>query len=218
MVSEAATHKLIAGNVGLDFANTINGHTRNDPHEYLKSYHDLVVWCHHAGILSERDARMLAQIARHRPTLAAKALERARALREAVYRVFASHVRGVKPRAVDLGMLNSARAEALGHSHIVSTRQGFAWKWTAVRSLDRLLWPIAIAATDLLVSTDLARVRTCSGERCDWLFVDHSRNHLRRWCSMEECGNRAKAKRFLERKRRHASMRSVSESGSRAFS
>lgn len=43
------------------------------------------------------------------------------------------------------------------------------------------------------VSTEATNVRHCSNERCCIVFYDTSKNHTRRWCSMETCGNRAKA-------------------------
>ncbi|MEW6230587.1 MAG: CGNR zinc finger domain-containing protein [Bacillota bacterium] len=32
-------------------------------------------------------------------------------------------------------------------------------------------------------------------------FLDTTRNHSRRWCSMRDCGNRVKVRRFYNRKR-----------------
>jgi predicted RNA-binding Zn ribbon-like protein len=52
---------------------------------------------------------------------------------------------------------------------------------------------------DLLTSGDLDRVGQCADDRCGWLFLDVSRNGSRRWCSMEACGNRAKARRHYRR-------------------
>jgi hypothetical protein len=52
VISEAATHKLIGGQLCLDFANTINGHGRATPHEYLIGYPDLVVWSRRADLLT----------------------------------------------------------------------------------------------------------------------------------------------------------------------
>ncbi|QND53784.1 hypothetical protein HB779_19215 [Phyllobacterium sp. 628] len=43
------------------------------------------------------------------------------------------------------------------------------------------------------VATEGTNVRKCSNERCCVVFYDTSKNHTRRWCSMEACGNRAKA-------------------------
>ncbi len=43
------------------------------------------------------------------------------------------------------------------------------------------------------VATEGTNVRKCSNERCCIMFYDTSKNHTRRWCRMEACGNRAKA-------------------------
>jgi len=53
----------------------------------------------------------------------------------------------------------------------------------------------------VLTGEALARVRECGGTACNWLFLDESRNRSRRWCSMESCGNRAKARRHYHRSR-----------------
>ena len=47
-------------------------------------------------------------------------------------------------------------------------------------------------------------VRICQESevgRCAWVFLDESKNHSRRYCNMRDCGNRAKQRRFQERRR-----------------
>jgi predicted RNA-binding Zn ribbon-like protein len=44
------------------------------------------------------------------------------------------------------------------------------------------------------------RLKLCTDDNCRWAFFDHSRNHSSRWCSMESCGNRAKARRFRQKR------------------
>jgi predicted RNA-binding Zn ribbon-like protein len=44
-----------------------------------------------------------------------------------------------------------------------------------------------------------ARLKVCPAEDCLWAFYDHSRNRSGTWCTMEVCGNRAKARAFRER-------------------
>ncbi|TMI77299.1 MAG: hypothetical protein E6H05_00485 [Bacillati bacterium ANGP1] len=62
------------------------------------------------------------------------------------------------------------------------------------------MWPVVWAASELLTSADVRRVRQCqSDDGCGWLFIDRSKNGTRRWCSMSVCGNRAKARRHYER-------------------
>ncbi|SCG45085.1 CGNR zinc finger domain-containing protein [Micromonospora coxensis] len=38
------------------------------------------------------------------------------------------------------------------------------------------------------------RLKACREPSCRWAYYDHSRNRRRTWCSMEICGNRAKAR------------------------
>jgi predicted RNA-binding Zn ribbon-like protein len=64
------------------------------------------------------------------------------------------------------------------------------------------LMPIAFSAVELMTGVRAARVRQCQDDRgCGWLIVDESRAQNRRWCSMGDCGNRAKAHRHYERVR-----------------
>ncbi|GAB4454147.1 MAG: ABATE domain-containing protein [Armatimonadaceae bacterium] len=63
----------------------------------------------------------------------------------------------------------------------------------------RVLLYLARAGTDLLCHHDLARVRRCESPNCILYFLDTTKNRGRRWCSMEGCGNRAKAAAFYQR-------------------
>jgi predicted RNA-binding Zn ribbon-like protein len=62
---------------------------------------------------------------------------------------------------------------------------------------------VAQDAADLLAGTDLTRLGCCPVDAggCGWLFLDHSRNHSRRWCTMADCGTEVKARRLTERRR-----------------
>ncbi len=55
-----------------------------------------------------------------------------------------------------------------------------------------LLAPVAESAADLLANADPALIRRCASPACSLVFLDTSKNHRRRWCSMAVCGNRAK--------------------------
>jgi predicted RNA-binding Zn ribbon-like protein len=45
------------------------------------------------------------------------------------------------------------------------------------------------------------RLKACTDDGCQWAFFDATRNRSRTWCSMEECGNRQKTRRYRARKR-----------------
>ena len=40
------------------------------------------------------------------------------------------------------------------------------------------------------------RLKACTDDGCQWAFFDTTRNHSRTWCSMEECGNKEKTRRY----------------------
>ena len=63
-----------------------------------------------------------------------------------------------------------------------------------------LLLPIADAAADLICHEDFRLIRSCEGSACTLLFLDRTKAHSRRWCSMAVCGNRAKAAAHRARK------------------
>ena len=52
---------------------------------------------------------------------------------------------------------------------------------------------------ELIVSGRWTQVGQCRGQPCGWLYLDPSPTRRRRWCSMEDCGNRAKVRRFRAR-------------------
>ena len=66
---------------------------------------------------------------------------------------------------------------------------------------DAILAPVAEDAADSLVGDDLSLVRRCANPDCVLVFLDTTRNHRRRWCSMDVCGSRAKAAAFYRRSR-----------------
>jgi len=200
--TDAGTLKLLGGRLSLDFVNTADWHASDHPVEFLTSYSDLVAWSQHVGILTDHQAQRLLKKAARRPKDATAVLERAIALREAIYRIFSAISHERPPQAADLTTFNAELSGALVQSRIVSTAEGFAWNWAGAEdTLDQMLWPVVHDAAGLLTSEELDRVGQCADDRCGWLFLDTSRNRSRRWCSMENCGNRAKARRYYERKR-----------------
>lgn len=199
----SAAQELPEPRVCLDFANTVSG-TREQPHEALFGYADLLTWCGAAGVMTDADTARLAAAAASAPGAAATAFARAIALREAIYRLFSAIAASRPIPPVELALLNDELATARAALRLVARPDGFTWVWPTPPGkprLDRPLWPLAHAAAALLTGDDLARVRECDGATCAWLFIDHSRNHSRRWCDMADCGNRAKAQRHRQRQR-----------------
>ena len=183
----------------LDFTNTLNDRF-STPGELLNRYDDLVQWGQEADILSEDEAVQLRAEATRHPEEAERTLQQAIALREAMYRIFYARLHDVSPEESDLATLNAMLACAMTKASIHSSGNGFAWDWNSdTVELERIYWPVARSAAELLTEEELDAVRMCAAEDCGWLFLDTSKNHTRRWCDMKSCGNRAKARKHYKK-------------------
>jgi predicted RNA-binding Zn ribbon-like protein len=192
----------LLGNVCLDFINTLDDRPSDKPKELLKTYYDLARFGEDTGILTPEQLDYFFERVHRIPDEAEEALRRAISLREAMYAVFSAvmNQQTVPPAAMDT--VNACIRDAALHSRLVPREGRMDWSFEDLGSaFDAMLWPIARAAADLLASSDLAQVRACSSPTCQWLFLDTSKNHRRRWCSMKQCGNRAKVRRFYAKKR-----------------
>ncbi|TDC25837.1 zf-CGNR multi-domain protein [Streptomyces sp. 8K308] len=67
-------------------------------------------------------------------------------------------------------------------------------------SADAALATLLAIVADAVAAGTWTRLKACREPSCRWAFYDHSRNRRRTWCSMETCGNRAKARASHHRK------------------
>ncbi len=210
--SSAGEMKLVGGRLFLDFTNTVGGRNSNSARkgsadavvlrDKLKDYSDLVAWGQHTGIIPETEARRLIAESKRRGTEAATVLERAIALRKALYHICLAILNGRQPEVAYLAVLNGELLEARSHQRLTHAAEGFKLEWVDSKgALDRLLWPVVRSAAEFLTRGDLSRLRLCVGEDCSWFFEDTSRNKSRQWCDMQSCGNLAKVRRFRTRLR-----------------
>jgi predicted RNA-binding Zn ribbon-like protein len=194
--------ELAGGAFALDFANTVGGTHSRPTHDHLRGYADIVRFAEMAGGLEPATGGRLVTRAQREPTRAAAVYELGIALREAIWGVFSALASGEPPRDADLSLIGDAAAAGAARSQLVFDRNGVGWSLPSEGDdLERPLWAIARSAAELLTSPDRERVKQCASATCEWVFIDRSRNHSRRWCDMNDCGNRAKARRFQAKKR-----------------
>jgi len=189
--------------VCLDFVNTLDDRFSAEPKELLKQYVDLARFAEDTGILGDGQVDRLMTRSMQRPEDAKRALASAVQLREAISDIFYSLARKKPVPAAALAILNQHVQEAAQHLVLVPGKERFQWKFEADGyDLFAPLWPIARDAAELLASERVEYVRACASKTCEWLFLDESKNHRRRWCDMTKCGNRAKFRSFYRRKKR----------------
>jgi predicted RNA-binding Zn ribbon-like protein len=191
----------IAGHVALDFTNTVTWRRHGLDRERLQSYSDLVRWSSDAGILETATINALQKAARERPKKAATAYREAVQARAGLHVLFVALATGRRTPLEVVTSLNARTRRAMTHVALRSEEHRISVGWNATTDLDRPLWPLLKATVDLLTSADLSRLRLCANPECGWVFLDRSRKRNRRWCSMRECGSKAKARAYYQRQK-----------------
>jgi predicted RNA-binding Zn ribbon-like protein len=198
----------IGGNPAIDLVNTVDWTSRGPEEDRLTDYERLTRWGEGVGILSGKAADTLRAQARAKPREAEAAYRNALRVRGVLQRLFRAIAAG-EPAGEALDAFNRMLNRALAHMQLTPTRGksragvGVQLGWRgAEASLDSVIWPVVWSAASLIVSPEAPRIRICGGPDCGWMYVDRSRNKLRRWCQMETCGTREKSRRRYIRMRR----------------
>jgi predicted RNA-binding Zn ribbon-like protein len=195
-------NELVGGRLCLDYTNTVAKHDGTSPYDRIATIGQAIAWLARSGALSAGRARTLARRAAAHPGEARAALKQARSLRESLFRIFSALTSGAKPPRWDVARLGAIVRAASARAHLVPKNGGFTWNLPeASRLEDAIVWPIARSAAELLVSGDVDRIAECGGRECAWLFLDTTKNHSRKFCSSQGCGNRTRVRRHYARTR-----------------
>jgi predicted RNA-binding Zn ribbon-like protein len=184
------------GSLSLNFVNTVDRWFGDGSvsGEMLTSHDELLAWARTSGAL-DAHAYKEAVRAKHAPA----EVEHAQDLRKILWLIANAHVHGEKAPPAALRELNRQIATMLPQQLTQSSR-GFELQAQKQDSaFENLRDAILRDFVDLCCSPRLAKLRQCSAADCGWIFLDTSKNHSRRWCSMQDCGNREKARRHYQR-------------------
>lgn len=150
--------------------------------ELLATPDDLASWAIEATVLTGH------------PAVSQAELERLRDLREAIYRLITATLYDQPSQAEDRQLLN---VHAQGRPPLLRLDADGVKRTGNAQSVS---WAIACAAAELLGHARTLRLRECGRANCTRIFIDRSRSGNRRWCGMQECGNRIKAANYRARK------------------
>jgi predicted RNA-binding Zn ribbon-like protein len=129
-----------------------------------------------------------------------KVISAAHSFRE-ILRKFFTDLVDQKEMSVVPSEINEILSFQSGYSSIVKSIKGYELKMHPDFTLpEHLLIPIAESAAWMICNGDWKLVKTCSNPECGLFFYDRTKNHRRRWCSMQTCGNRNKVGAYLKRK------------------
>lgn len=208
-MTEPAPHlpfQFDGGNLAVDLVNTVDWAEDGYRNERLLDYAGLVQWAEEAEIIETAAATALRRLAAQQPEAAAQAYRDTRELRELIQKLLRHYIRDEDPPPALLETFNALVRRSLEHRSLRNINRGantgcLRWQWDGMGSdLYSPWWPAINAAAELLTSSDAARLRICASPSCGWMFIDRSRNGMRRWCAMDgSCGAREKARRHYAR-------------------
>jgi predicted RNA-binding Zn ribbon-like protein len=168
---------------------------KEDIEDLLQSDKDVILWLKQAGFPAPALADRTTPLA---------LLRSARKLRESVRSLVERRKSG---RRGDTYILNRFLAANRSYPQLV-------WRKSAAPAIEMvrrqemvgsILAPVAEVAASLLSTPDFELIKHCEDDTCTLWFLDQTKSHNRRWCSMEICGNRRKvaAYRVRDRNRRY---------------
>jgi predicted RNA-binding Zn ribbon-like protein len=175
MAADLLAFPFVGGRHALNFVGTLGKRGFGDI-ERLRTPDDLVRWAAESGL--------------GRPSAPAD-LEAARRLREAIYGLLLASLGRAPARAADVAQVNEWAARPTAVPELI-LRSGSFQRCGSGATASAVLAVVARDAIDLLTGAEAASIRDCEDPTCTLLFVDTSRGHRRRWCSMDRCGARAK--------------------------
>ncbi len=191
---------LVAGQLWLDLVNTepFRDGRRVD---LLSGFPELVRWLRATRVLTPAAARQA--IARWGDTMEGERVWRAAVVLRTTLREGAERLEAGRPAGEPMiEAVNRILATRPAVTRLVRAGRGYVTRSEAIdEAAIHLLTPIAESAAWLLAHGNPALVRRCGGEHCVLHFYDTTKNHTRRWCSMEGCGSRAKAAAYYRRRR-----------------
>jgi predicted RNA-binding Zn ribbon-like protein len=180
------------GHPALDFVNTLDERPLPAPIERLEAYADLVRFTELAGLISAAQARQLCRIS------ASDVARRARKLREQCFDILAARHRRKATDPAALGGITAAIRDARAARRLIPAGGHTIahYDWTSPHAPMAPLHACALAIEELLTGADAALVRKCGASDCAVYFIDRSKGRRRHWCSMKNCGNREKQRRW----------------------
>jgi predicted RNA-binding Zn ribbon-like protein len=192
--------QLVGGHPALDFMNTVEYRGEPEPGDRLDSFERLARWSATAGLLSQDELTGVIVPSSARSSRAARALDSATELREALYAVMVAHIRKAPlprgaSRIVERQLRNASAASTLRYA---DAGPPFSWH-IPIHGAEDVVVRLANSANNLLLSLGRVAVHQCSGPNCDWLFIDRSHGHRRLWCQPTKCGNMVRVRRSRER-------------------
>ena len=192
------TYKFIGGHLCFDLINTVSWRGMDKPHEWLDGDDNFILWAQLSHLINKDEAIELENELNHKSS--STSLSDVIELRELLNRLFINLINHLPQNPKDLNDINCLRLKMEKKRILVLDKDTFKTVWQKNISLyERINSEIIFSVIQLLNTNNFEQIKKCPS--CNWIFEDKSKNKKRKWCVMEDCGNRNKMKNFLLKKK-----------------
>jgi len=186
----------------LDFVNSGLGTHSGEVAERLHSYSDLLSLARRLGLLDRRLLVRLSDRAAAHPKEARNVLDQALTARSAMTDIFGAIADKTTQqlKKTSLSTFNEMIRAARSRQEFVVGKGEL--RLTIAEPENILTEPLDVfllSAYGLLYDKPQSLIKRCG--RCQWMFLDQTKSHRRKWCSMKDCGSIVKSGRYYERKK-----------------
>ncbi|SHM09586.1 CGNR zinc finger domain-containing protein [Actinacidiphila paucisporea] len=175
-------HVFVCGDPALDFAATLRAR-RSLRFEMFATPGRLDAWYAESGVVDAVTPGGQGDV------------DRARAVREALYRLITARRLGEDYDPEALALVNATARTPAAVPQL--TPAGRRTEATPAEALST----VARRGVELLGGPDVPLLKECGNPECTRVYIDRSRGMRRQWCGMESCGNRIKAAAYRARKK-----------------
>ncbi len=188
----------IGDSLAIDFANSVVSPSGGGP--AVRNWDDLLRWLATQNIAGQELAALARTWLAAHSAEADKTLRVVLRLRQTLRGMFEAVATQQPLAAQHINFINKLLAKAVPHPQLLQSPEGdrhlhevgLTPPWQIIRLL-------ALDGVTILQSDHPYPIRHCQGKDCQLYFRDISKKHNRIWCSMQACGNRAKAARHAHK-------------------
>jgi len=119
-------------------------------------------------------------------------------LREALRAILLAHNGGEPPPAGASAVVDGAARRA--RLRLRFDEDGGATLVPEAGGIDGALGRLLTIVHGAITQGTWERLKACREHSCEWAFYDHTKNRSGAWCTMQVCGNRAKARAYRSRR------------------
>ena len=183
------------------FVNTVDRHGIDSGNDCFSDFEGFLTWTGTAELLPKAQRQRWSHWGERHRSEANRFLDSLVTFREYLYDLLLKSALAQRVNPSKLAELNAMLSTPDYRRSLHLHDDEIAEEWECGEGLTAVLRRVALSAADVLLNDTWRKIVNCSRDDCDWVAIDTSRNHSRRYCTSNGCGNRERVQRHYRRHR-----------------